>query len=105
MSEWNARAYDRLASPMQTWGEAILERMDLRGDETALDLGCGSGRLTEHLLRRLPRGKVVAVDRSRNMLEAARQHLEPEFGDRVEYVQRPLEELEFDNVAELAFSN
>jgi trans-aconitate 2-methyltransferase len=105
MTEWNAQAYDRLANPMQTWGEAVLSRMDLRGDETALDLGCGSGRLTEHLLRRLPRGHVIAIDRSANMLQATRAHLEPEFGGRVEYVQSPLEDLQLDQVAELAFSN
>ncbi|MDQ6674905.1 MAG: methyltransferase domain-containing protein [Chloroflexota bacterium] len=104
-AEWNAHAYTRLSNPMQTWGEAILERLTLRGDETALDLGCGSGRLTEYLLRRLPRGRVIAVDRSENMLQAAREHLEPEFGGRVEYVQKSLDELDMHQVAELAFSN
>jgi trans-aconitate 2-methyltransferase len=104
-AEWNAHAYTRLSNPMQTWGEAILEGLELRGDETALDLGCGSGRLTEFLLRRLPRGRVIAVDRSANMLEAAREHLEPLFGGRIEYVQKSLDELDLDEVAELAFSN
>src|SRR5579859_7690572 len=104
-AEWNARAYNRLSNPMQTWGEAILAQLALRGDETALDLGCGSGRLTELLLRRLPHGRVIAVDRSANMLEAARSHLEAEFGGRVEYVQQSLDELDLRDVAELAFSN
>ncbi|MGI9148040.1 MAG: class I SAM-dependent methyltransferase [Chloroflexota bacterium] len=104
-AEWNAHAYTRLSNPMQTWGEAILERLSLRGDETVLDLGCGSGRLTEYLLRRLPQGRVIAVDRSANMLEAAREHLEAEFGGRVEYVQQSLDELDFRQVAQLAFSN
>jgi trans-aconitate 2-methyltransferase len=105
VTEWNAEAYDRLANPMQSWGETILAALDLRGDETALDLGCGSGRLTEHLLRRLPRGCVIAVDRSANMLDAARAHLEPHFPGQVEYVQRSVEQIEFLSVADLAFSN
>ena len=105
MTEWNAQAYDRLANPMQSWGETIVASLDLRGDEPALDLGCGSGRLTEHLLRRLPRGRVIAIDRSANMLDAARQHLEPRYGNHVEYVQRSLEQIDFDTVADLAFSN
>jgi trans-aconitate 2-methyltransferase len=105
MSEWNAQAYNRLNNPMQTWGEAMVERLALRGDETALDLGCGSGRLTEFLLRRLPKGRVIAVDRSANMLEAAREHLEPEFGDRVEYLQASLDEINMHEAADLAFSN
>jgi trans-aconitate 2-methyltransferase len=105
MTEWNANAYNRLSNPMQTWGETIVAQLPLRGDETAMDLGCGSGRLTEFLLRRLPRGRVIAVDRSANMLDAARAHLEPAFGGRVEYLQKSLDELEFDRVADLAFSN
>jgi trans-aconitate 2-methyltransferase len=104
-AEWNARAYHRLSNPMQTWGEAMVERLSLRGDETALDLGCGSGRLTTFLLRRLPTGRVIAIDRSANMLEAAREHLEPEFGRRVDYLQASLDELDMDQVADLAFSN
>jgi trans-aconitate 2-methyltransferase len=105
MTEWDATAYNRLNNPMQTWGEAIVAQLPLRGDETALDLGCGSGRLTEFLLRRLPQGRVIAIDRSANMLEAARQHLEGDFDGRVEYVQASLEEIDFSEVADLAFSN
>jgi trans-aconitate 2-methyltransferase len=104
-AEWNAHAYTRLSNPMQTWGEAILEELSLRADETALDLGCGTGRLTEFLLRRLPQGHVIAVDRSANMLASAREHLEPVFGGRVEYIQQSLDELDLHQVAELAFSN
>jgi trans-aconitate methyltransferase len=105
VTEWDAQAYNRLSNPMQSWGERIVQELPLRGDETALDLGCGSGRLTEFLLRRLPEGKVIAIDRSANMLEAAREHLEPEFGGRAEYVQRSLDELDLHQVADLAFSN
>ena len=104
-AEWNAHAYTRLSNPMQTWGEAVLERLSLHGDETALDLGCGNGRLTEYLLRRLPQGRVIAVDRSANMLEAAREYLEPRFGGRIDYVQKSLDELDLHQVADLAFSN
>jgi trans-aconitate 2-methyltransferase len=104
-AEWNAQAYDRLGNPMQSWGETILAGMHVRGDETALDLGCGSGRLTELLAQRLPRGRIIAVDRSANMLGQARERMEPLFGERVEYLQCSLDELDLDGVADLAFSN
>src|SRR5438874_9336556 len=104
-AEWNAQAYNRLNNPMQTWGEALVRGLSLRGDETALDLGCGSGRLTELLARRLPHGRVIAIDRSANMLAAAREHLQPEFGGRIQYVQASLDELGMHQVADLAFSN
>src|SRR5919199_6350128 len=104
-AEWDAQAYDRLGNPMQSWGEGILAQLHVRGDETALDLGCGSGRLTELLAERLQRGRVIAVDRSANMLAQARERMEPVFGDRVEYLQCSLDELDLDQAADLAFSN
>jgi trans-aconitate 2-methyltransferase len=55
-----------------------LARISLRGDETVFDAGCGTGRLTRDLLEALPRGHVVDLDLSQNMLGAARSYLEPE---------------------------
>jgi trans-aconitate 2-methyltransferase len=70
---------------MARWGGVVLDWLDLRGDERVLDAGCGSGRVTEQLIGRLPRGQVVALDASPAMVEQARQRLAP-FGERVEYV-------------------
>ena len=54
--EWDAETYDAVSDPQFNWGMEVLERLELRGDETALDAGCGSGRVTAELLKRLPRG-------------------------------------------------
>ena len=83
--DWDARTYDRVADPMTRWGSGVLERLPLAGDERVLDAGCGSGRVTELLAARLPRGRVVALDGSPAMIEAARERLTG-FGDRIEYV-------------------
>jgi trans-aconitate 2-methyltransferase len=77
---WHGATYDRLSSPMEAMGREVLERLPLEGDETVVDAGCGSGRVTEALLARVPRGRVVGVDASASMVEAARERL----GDRVE---------------------
>ncbi len=87
--DWNASSYDRVADPQTRWGAEVLERMPLDGDETVLDAGCGTGRVTELLIARLPRGRVVALDHSAAMLEQARARL-ARFGDRVTYVQADL---------------
>lgn len=83
--DWDARTYDRVAEPQTRWGRAVLDRLPLAGDERVLDAGCGSGRVTELLAARLPRGRVVALDASGSMIEAARERLLP-FGERVEFV-------------------
>jgi len=72
--EWDAPAYDTLNAPMNERGNDAVARLELRGDETVLDAGCGTGQVTATLLERLPRGRVVALDGSRQMLEAAREH-------------------------------
>ena len=42
----------------------MLARLDLAGDETVLDAGCGSGRVTRLICERLPEGRVIGVDGS-----------------------------------------
>jgi trans-aconitate 2-methyltransferase len=77
---WHGATYDRLSTPMEAMGREVLERLPLEGSETVIDAGCGSGRVTEALLARLPRGRVIGVDASASMVEAARERL----GERVE---------------------
>jgi trans-aconitate 2-methyltransferase len=86
--EWDAPAYDRLNAPMTARGNDAIARLDLRGDETVLDAGCGTGEVTATLLERLPHGRVVALDGSRQMLDAARERFA---GDaRVSFVHADL---------------
>ena len=87
--DWDAQTYDRIANPQTGWGRVVLDRLPLAGDERVLDAGCGSGRVTELLAERLPRGGVVALDASASMIAAARERLTV-FGDRIEYVTADL---------------
>jgi trans-aconitate 2-methyltransferase len=80
---WDGAAYDRLSTPMEELGREVMERLELRGDETVLDAGCGSGRLTEALRDRVPDGRVIGVDVSASMIEAARGRLGPDAELRV----------------------
>ena len=89
--DWDAATYDRVAAPQTRWGGAVLERLPLHGDETVLDAGCGSGRVTEQLVDRLPAGRVIALDASPAMIDEAHRRL-ARFGDRVAYVVADLNE-------------
>jgi trans-aconitate 2-methyltransferase len=75
-------------------GIALVDRLELSGDETVLDAGCGTGRVTRHLVERLPRGRVIAVDVAPEMLEIAARTLDPE---RVDIVRVDLTELTLDD--------
>lgn len=88
---WNADAYHRVSHPQVATAVAVLDRLDLRGDEKVLDAGCGSGRVTRKLLERLPRGRVIAVDASAEMIARAQLELG---GERADVRRCDLAELE-----------
>jgi trans-aconitate 2-methyltransferase len=88
--QWEGSSYDRISAPQQEWGAEVIERLGLDGDETVIDAGCGSGRVTELLIARLPRGRAIAVDGSPSMVAAARERL----AGRAEVLHSDLLELE-----------
>jgi trans-aconitate 2-methyltransferase len=100
--DWDAATYHRVSAPQLEWAEHVLARLPLRGDETVLDAGCGSGRVTHVLLEQLPRGHVVAVDSAPSMVEHALTALDPE---RATVLQADLTKLELDEPVDAAFSN
>src|SRR4030081_2232219 len=78
---WDAHTYDETSEPQQAWASEVLVR--LRGiaqDATVMDVGCGPGRVTEELVPLVPRGRVLTIDASADMVDLARKRL----GDRAE---------------------
>ena len=100
--DWDAATYDRVSTPQVQMAEAVLDRLDLRGDEAVVDAGCGSGKVTLMLLERLPNGRVVAVDQAASMVEHAREALA---GRAATVFQADLTELELDEPVDAVFSN
>jgi trans-aconitate 2-methyltransferase len=88
---------------VRRFGHALIGDLELRGDETVLDAGCGDGGVTRDLLERLPAGRVHAVDGSRAMVARARAAL----GDdpRVTVGLSDLLELELREPVDVAFSS
>ena len=75
--DWDAATYGRLSAPLTAMGAEVLDRLVLRGHETVLDAGCGTGNVTRILHERLPDGHVIAVDAAPSMVEQARELLPP----------------------------
>jgi trans-aconitate 2-methyltransferase len=104
--QWNGASYDRISGIQQTLGLAVMERLPLDGGELVIDAGCGSGRITQALLARLPRGRVIAVDSSPSMAQAAARRLEGQSGPdgRVEIRVEDLLELSLTEPADAILS-
>jgi trans-aconitate 2-methyltransferase len=103
MREWNAETYHRVSNPQFDWGTVVLARLPLDGGECVLDVGCGTGRLTEQLLTRLPHGRVIGIDQSANMVRVARDYLKPQ-GPRMQLLVADAAALPIQAHADAVFS-
>jgi trans-aconitate methyltransferase len=57
----------------QSWAREIIAKLNLRGDEHVLDVGCGDGKVTAEIARAVPHGAVLGVDASPEMIAFARK--------------------------------
>jgi ubiquinone/menaquinone biosynthesis C-methylase UbiE len=55
------------------WALSVIERLMPAPDARVFDIGCGDGKVTIELARRVPRGSVVGVDSSPAMIELAKR--------------------------------
>src|SRR3990172_2762206 len=104
-TRWNAEVYDRIGTPMRRWAQAVIDDLHLRGDETVLDAGCGSGSVTFDLLERLPRGRIYAVDSSPEMISKITQAIEGRGETRVVPILASLTDFTLPEPVDVVFSN
>src|SRR5215510_2475511 len=71
MTEWHASDYHRQSGLQQALAEEQLGRLTLEGGERVLDVGCGDGKVTAEIAARVPRGSVLGIDPSRDMIAFA----------------------------------
>jgi len=69
--KWNAELYDNKHSFVFEYGENVLELLDVKRREHVLDLGCGTGHLTERIQDR--GATVVGIDASAEMIKMAQE--------------------------------
>ncbi len=102
---WDAETYDKIGTPMRRWAQAVIDDLGLKGDETVLDAGCGSGSVTLDLWARLPEGKIIAVDASLDMIDKLKRTLEERGIKNIEAIQSDLTKLQLTEQVDIVFSN
>jgi trans-aconitate 2-methyltransferase len=70
---WNAADYAANSSSQQAWARELMTKLQLRGDEHLLDVGCGDGKVTAELARAVPQGAVMGIDASQQMIDFAQK--------------------------------
>jgi trans-aconitate methyltransferase len=104
--KWDPVDYHEHSYPQYAFALGLLERLHLNGDERILDVGCGDGKVTVELAERVPRGCVLGIDASPEMIafartmfpESAHPNLSFRYGDAAKLVFRR----EFDIVVAFA---
>jgi len=99
--EFEGREYENASAHQKAWGARLIGELELSGNESILDLGCGDGQLTAQLAARVPHGRVLGVDASIGMLQAARRHE----GTNLRFLQKDIGDLDFVEEFDVVFSN
>lgn len=96
--EWNSTLYDKKHDFVAEYGKGLLEFVPKNKKQTILDLGCGTGTLTEQLLDF--GNKVIGVDSSQNMIDRAKENY-----DNIEFIVCDALVLPFEKEFDVVFSN
>jgi trans-aconitate 2-methyltransferase len=104
MTEWDAPRYEKIAGLQAAMAAEALSLLDLKGTERVLDLGCGSGKITAEIARRVPEGGVVGVDSSADMIAFASKHFSPAVSPNLHFETVDIRRLAFHEEFDLIVS-
>lgn len=104
MTEWDAAAYAKMSDLQKATAAQVLPLLALHGDERMLDVGCGEGKITALIAARVPRGEVLGVDPSRDMIAFASSHFGPATQPTLRFEVADARALAFTDAFDLAVS-
>ncbi|MDW7979285.1 MAG: methyltransferase domain-containing protein [Verrucomicrobiales bacterium] len=102
---WDPAEYAARSGPQLDWARELIARLELRGHERILDVGCGHGRATAELAARVPRGFVLGIDNSPEMIAFARAAFPPAQFPNLRFELMDARKLEFSEEFDIVFSN
>ena len=73
MATWDAVDYAKNSQGQFGWALSNLGKLRLTGNETVLDIGCGDGKISAEIARRVPQGRVIGIDQSEAMITLANE--------------------------------
>lgn len=102
---WDAAEYARSSSAQQGWALELISKLGLREEESVLDVGCGDGKITAEIARRVPRGSVVGLDSSADMIRLAHSSFPRSAHPNLAFQVGDAGALAFDTAFDVVFSN
>jgi trans-aconitate 2-methyltransferase len=103
--QWSAGDYAENSSAQFEWARELIAKLNLRGGEAVLDIGCGDGKVSAAIARCLPHGFVVAIDSSREMIELANRNHSREAFSNITFQLMDARSIQFSEKFDVVFSN
>lgn len=105
MYQWDAKDYHKSSSEQKKWGLDLLDKIAFSGSERVLDIGCGDGKLTAEIARRVPHGSVLGIDKSEDMILFAGELYHPKVFPNLRFIHLDVCNLNFNQEFDVVFSN
>lgn len=103
--QWDAASYAANSAVQQSWARELIAKLQLRGDEHILDVGCGDGKVTAEIACAVPHGAVVGVDASEPMIAFAQKKIPAKKNSNLEFRVMDARQIKFARQFNLIFSN
>ncbi|OPX86609.1 MAG: Trans-aconitate 2-methyltransferase [Pelotomaculum sp. PtaB.Bin104] len=105
MYQWNPEDYNKNSEEQYKWAKELLSKLDLKGSERVLDIGCGDGKITAEIAKQLPQGSVLGIDNSDEMIHFARNNFPPNIFPNLTFDIMDARNSKFINEFNVVFSN
>ena len=103
--KWNAKDYAKNSSGQLEWAQELIAKLDLRGSESILDIGCGDGKITYRLAVAAKNGYVVGIDQSQEMIRMALEEFPPAKYPNLSFLRMNATDIRLSQKFDVAFSN
>lgn len=97
MYKWNPEDYKKNSSNQYIWALNIISKLDLKGDEKILDIGCGDGKVSAEIASYVPKGAVFGIDNCKEMIEFSQKNFPPSNYPNLTFQEGDAKLLNFDN--------
>jgi len=105
MHRWDAHDYQKSSEAQFKLGRELIAKLDLQGNESVLDIGCGDGKVTAEIAARLPHGSVTGIDSSPEMIELACRTFPCDRFPNLRFMHKDARQLDFHQEFDVVFSN
>lgn len=102
---WNPADYAKNSANQYTWAKELIPKLKISGNQVLLDIGCGDGKITAEIAKCLPKGRVVGIDSSNQMIKLAKSTFPNEQYNNLTFQVIDARNLTFDGEFDIAFSN